>query len=79
MYEPDQNYFLNLVYESFLYMQNTVTLNGIDISEANGVINWDQIKKDKSIDFVIIRAGQGDKIDSKLLKIIMEQKMLRFL
>ena len=68
MYEPDQNYFLNLVYESFLYMQNTVTLNGIDISEANGKINWNQIKKDKSIDFAIIKAGQGTKVDSNFIE-----------
>ena len=68
LYELDKDYFMNLVYESFQYMQNTGILKGIDISEANGEINWSQIKKDKSIDFVIIKAGEGEKVDSKFIE-----------
>ena len=67
-YETDPDYFLNLVYESFRYMQNKANLNGIDISEANGKINWNQIKTDKSIDFAIIKAGQGTKVDSNFIE-----------
>lgn len=63
--EIDQDYFLNLVYDTFQNIQNTAILNGIDISEEQGEIDWEQIKKDKSIDFVIIRAGIGNKSDSK--------------
>ena len=57
--------FLNLVYDSFLYIQNSAHLYGIDISEEQGDIDWNQIKKDQSIDFVIIRAGIGNETDSK--------------
>ena len=67
-YETEQDYFLNLVYESFRYMQNKANLNGIDISDANGKINWNQIKTDKSIDFAIIKAGQGTKVDSNFIE-----------
>ena len=64
-YETDQNYFLNLVYESFIYTQNVAILHGIDISEKQGEINWNKIKEEKSIDFVIIKAGEGNEIDTK--------------
>ena len=64
-YETDQNYFLNLVYESFIYTQNVAILHGIDVSEEQREINWNKIKEEKSIDFVIIKAGAGNEIDTK--------------
>ena len=57
--ETDKNYFLNLVYDSFIYTQNVAILHGIDISEEQGDINWDIMKDNNSIDFVIIKAGEG--------------------
>ena len=58
---------LNSVYESFQYIQNRAILHGIDISEEQGDIEWNKIKEDKSIDFVIIRAGIGNKTDTKFI------------
>ena len=58
---------LNSVYDSFQYIQNTAILHGIDISEEQGDIEWTKIKEDKSIDFVIIRAGIGNKTDTKFI------------
>ena len=64
-YEPDQDYFLDLVYNSFIYTQNAAILRGIDISEEQGEINWNKIREEKSIDFVIIKAGEGNTIDKR--------------
>ena len=39
---------------------------GIDLSYANKVINWNQVKE--AVDFVILRAGYGkNNIDEKLV------------
>jgi sugar phosphate isomerase/epimerase len=66
-YEIEEDYLLNSVYDSFQYIQNTAILHGIDISEEQGDIEWNKIKEDKSIDFVIIRAGIGNETDSKFI------------
>lgn len=39
-------------------------LNGIDVSEHQGVINWDSVKS-SGIDYAIIRVGYGDDIFSQ--------------
>lgn len=37
-------------------------LNGIDVSNANGRVDWDKLKG--SIDFAILRCGYGSNIAS---------------
>lgn len=32
---------------------------GIDVSEHNGIIDWEEVKASKQVDFVMIRAGYG--------------------
>ena len=66
-YEIEEDYLLNSVYDSFQYIQSTAVLHGIDISEEQGDIDWNKIKTDKSVDFVIIRAGIGNETDSKFI------------
>lgn len=34
-------------------------MKGIDISQHNGEIDWDKVKSDKNVDFVILRCGFG--------------------
>ena len=66
-YEIEEDYLLNSVYDSFQYIQNTAILHGIDISEEQGDTDWNKVKTDKSVDFVIIRAGIGNETDSKFI------------
>lgn len=40
-------------------------LKGIDVSKHNGTIDW--VKVNKSVDFVMLRAGYGQTVDSKFL------------
>ena len=65
IYETYNDYFLDLVYESFQNVLNSVILNGIDISEEQGEIDWIKVKDNNKIDFVIIRAGIGKVKDTK--------------
>lgn len=39
-----------------------VILKGIDVSEHNGVIDWQRVKNDGNVDFVMIRAGYGQNV-----------------
>ena len=39
--------------------QNTSSIVGIDVSEHQGVINWEQVKASGMVDFVLIRCGYG--------------------
>ena len=39
--------------------QNTSSIVGIDVSEHQGIIDWNQVKASGMIDFVIIRCGYG--------------------
>ena len=66
--ETDNDYFLNLVHESFLKILNVEHLKGIDVSEEQGDINWEIVKNENEIDFVIIRAGIGNERDTKFEK-----------
>lgn len=45
-------------------MSNTVTI-GIDVSEHNGFIDWDAVKKSGKIGFAILRAGYGKGVVDK--------------
>ena len=67
-YSVEKNYFLDLVYESFQNSLYTAVLYGFDISEEQGEINWDEVKGQNNTDFVIIRAGIGNKTDSQFEK-----------
>ena len=40
-------------------------LNGIDVSEHNGSINWSKVKNTGQVDFAIIRAGYGREMDQR--------------
>ena len=51
---------------SFLFLTMQCKLKGIDISYHNGDVDFSKIKS--QIDFVIMRAGYGDKINSKEVK-----------
>ena len=64
-YDADEDYLLNLVYESFQSMQSTDILKGIDVSEEQGNIDWKKIKENNEIDFALIRAGVVNETDSK--------------
>ena len=67
-YEIYQDYFLDLVYESFQNILNTEILYGFDLSEEQGDIDWKKVKGNNNIDFVIIRAGIGNETDTKFEK-----------
>lgn len=45
--------------------QNTSSVVGIDVSEHQGVINWDQVKASGTVDFVLIRCGYGQNYTSQ--------------
>ena len=47
-------------------------LYGIDISTAQGEINWDALAQNKDLSFVIIRASQGLAQDSRFARNIEE-------
>ena len=64
-YEIDEDYFLNLVYESFQSILNLEMLQGIEISAEQGDIDWKKVKENKSINFAILRAGIGNETDKK--------------
>ena len=67
-YETYQDYFLDLVYESFQNILNTEILYGFDLSEEQGDIDWKKVKENNNIDFAIIRAGIGNETDTKFEK-----------
>ena len=58
-------YFFDLVYESFQKIKSVSFLQGIDVSEEQGLIDWENVKNKNKIDFVIIRAGIGNEIDNQ--------------
>ena len=62
-YDPMRDYFLDLVYDSFQYVLNAKLLQGIDVNEEFGNINWKKVKEKNKIDFALIRAGIGNNID----------------
>lgn len=41
---------------------SAIVARGIDVSEHQGVIDWDKVKASGKVDFVIIRAGYGKEI-----------------
>ncbi|MCM1506940.1 MAG: D-Ala-D-Ala carboxypeptidase family metallohydrolase [Ruminococcus flavefaciens] len=41
---------------------SAITARGIDVSEHQGVIDWDKVKASEKVDFAIIRAGYGKEI-----------------
>ena len=64
-YDPYEDYFLNLVYESFQYVSNTGMFLGIDVSEELGDIDWKKVKENNKVDFTLIRVGTGNDTDVK--------------
>lgn len=36
-----------------------MTMNGIDLSKHNGIVNWSKVKASGKVDYVILRAGLG--------------------
>ena len=59
---------MNLVYKSFQNVLNTGILQGIEISEKHGDIDWTKVKENKNINFALIRVGIGIEIDTKFEK-----------
>ena len=56
---------------------NTIVLNGIDVSYAQGSkINWNKVKRN-GVDFVFIRAGYRDSTDGKIHKDSQFRKNIR--
>lgn len=41
---------------------SAITARGIDVSEHQGVIDWDKVKASEQVDFAILRAGYGKEI-----------------
>lgn len=48
--------------KSAMSTASEITARGIDISEHQGVIDWDKVKSSGKVDFAIIRAGYGKEI-----------------
>ena len=42
-----------------------MSLNGIDVSSHQGIIDWDKVKASGQVDFAILRIGFGDDIQSQ--------------
>ena len=43
-----------------------MTMRGIDVSYANGPIDWAKVKKSKLVDFAIIRSTFGSDLPSQI-------------
>ena len=46
-------------------MKGMMTMKGIDVSYANGPINWQKVKQSKQVDFAIIRSTFGSDLPSQ--------------
>ena len=57
--------FLNFVYDYIQYSLNIEFLQGIEVTEEQGDIDWKKVKENNKVDFAIIRAGIGIVDDTK--------------
>ena len=64
-YEEEKEYFLDIFYELLQYALSAEILQGIDVSEELGNIDWKKVKEKNKIDFALLRAGIGYETDKK--------------